>query len=52
MHISDAEERREVNMRRNGEVVAWLGFDIKKQREELLSLVIVPLREVLSGQYI
>ena len=50
MRISEAEERREENMRRN-EVLALLGFE--NQREELLSLVVVPLRdEALSGHCI
>ena len=54
MRISEAEERREENMRRNGEVLASLGFDINEQiEEELLSLVVVLLREeVLSGHCI
>ena len=33
MRISEAEERREENMRRNGEVLAsWLGFDINETK--------------------
>ena len=54
MRISEAEERRTENMRRNGEVLASLGFDINEQiEEELLSLVVVLLREeVLSGHCI
>ena len=39
MHISDAGERREENMRRNGEVLASLGSDIKeaKSRRDVVS---------------
>jgi|GEM_PF-6402494 len=32
MRISEAEERREENMRRNGEVLASLGFDINEPK--------------------
>ena len=32
MSISEAEERREENMRRNGEVLASLGFDINEPK--------------------
>jgi len=32
MRISEAEERREENMRRNGEVLASLGFDINESK--------------------
>jgi len=32
IHISEAEERREENMRRNGEVLASLGFDINEPK--------------------
>jgi hypothetical protein len=30
--ISEAEERREENMRRNGEVLASLGFDVNESK--------------------
>jgi len=32
MRISEAEERREENMRRNGEVLVSLGFDINEPK--------------------
>ena len=32
IHITEAEERREENMRRNGEVLASLGFDISESK--------------------
>ena len=32
MRISEAEERREENSRRNGEVLASLGFDINESK--------------------
>jgi len=37
MHISEAEEEgREAYMRRNGEVLASLGFDIKEPRRSIV----------------
>ena len=32
MRISEAEERREENMRRNGEVLASFGFDVNESK--------------------
>ena len=49
MRISEAEERREGNMRGNEKFLHNWDLIYMNQREELLSLVVVPLREeVLS----
>ena len=36
MRISEAEERREENMRRNGEVLASLGFDVNESKRRVV----------------